>query len=128
MEIYYNNDHTGYAVLVSHGFGAGWSSWNMKELAYDKRVVEWYLDKVEGHPAYCMKLGFFDSKEAQEARALFASWGYKDVYFGGVRLDMLTWLPVNKYWRVIEYDGNETIEFQNIDDYIMFKGDKKNEV
>jgi hypothetical protein len=31
------------AVLVSGGFGAGWSTWNQPELAYDKRVVEFLV-------------------------------------------------------------------------------------
>ena len=57
MEVYYNEDKTKYAVLVSHGFGAGWSSWNDPSVAYDKRVVEFWLthhesDEVKSYRNY----------------------------------------------------------------------------
>lgn len=45
VEKYYNeNGELG--VLVSGGFGAGWSTWNSNELAYDKRIVEKWLENV----------------------------------------------------------------------------------
>lgn len=44
MEKYYNeNDELG--VLISVGFGAGWSTWNDEGLAYDKRIIEKWLEK-----------------------------------------------------------------------------------
>ena len=59
VDLYYNDDHSCYAVLVSHGFGAGWSSWNSEEIAYDKRVIEWYLE----HNSYefCNKVNLYSS-------------------------------------------------------------------
>ena len=42
MELYEKGDGT-FAVLVSPGYGAGWSTWDRKELAYDKRIIEYYL-------------------------------------------------------------------------------------
>ena len=41
VELYEKDGKIG--VLVSHGFGAGWSTWGSDELAYDKRVVEFWL-------------------------------------------------------------------------------------
>ena len=42
VEKYYNeNGELG--VLISPGFGAGWSSWNCDEIAFDKRVVEYKI-------------------------------------------------------------------------------------
>ena len=43
VEKYYNEDKTCIAVLVSRGWGAGWSTWNNKEMAYDKRIIEAFL-------------------------------------------------------------------------------------
>ena len=44
VEKYYNeNGELG--VLISTGFGAGWSSWNCDEIAFDKRVVEYWLNE-----------------------------------------------------------------------------------
>ena len=55
VSLYNENDELG--VLVSYGYGAGWSTWNDKKLAYDKRIVEKFLDnncKIaltnSGHP------------------------------------------------------------------------------
>ena len=39
-------------MLVSPGFGAGWSSWNgshAKQLAMDKRIVEYVLSDEKGN-------------------------------------------------------------------------------
>lgn len=120
MDVLYNEDHSHYAVLVSPGFGAGWSTWNYKELAYDKRVVEWYLEKVDCHPVYCMRLNDPNTPERAAASELLASWGYGDVYFGGLQSNMLRWVPTGVPWRMAEYDGNESIEFLKIDDYNCF--------
>ena len=46
VEKYYNeNGELG--VLISPGFGAGWSSWNCDEIAFDKRVVEYWDSDIK---------------------------------------------------------------------------------
>ena len=42
-----NKKHTTYAVLVSPGYGAGWSTWNddkLQSIAYDKRIVKYIIE------------------------------------------------------------------------------------
>lgn len=43
IPLYYNEDKTKFGVLVSYGFSAGWSTWEKPELAYDRRVIEFWL-------------------------------------------------------------------------------------
>jgi hypothetical protein len=83
------------AVLVSPGFGAGWSSWNynIPELLFDPVVVSMVEDGTDGDTiaAYC------------EAK-------YPDGYFGGADDLVIEWVLVGTQFRVHEYDGSETLE------------------
>ena len=99
MNLYWNEKHTEFAVLISPGYGAGWSTWNHDAMAYDKRVVEWFLSAAAKNTT------------ANEREKLFNEWGYDDVYFGGLDHLMLKWVPANAIWRVSEYDGSEEIEY-----------------
>ena len=100
VEKYYNeNDELG--VLVSGGFGAGWSTWNDKELAYDKRIVEKWLEDVS----------------ADEMCNYVESLGYTRPYMGGYRDLELEFVPRGTVFRIHEYDGSEYIE--TIDDMDM---------
>jgi hypothetical protein len=91
------------AVLVSPGFGAGWSSWNplKPELLFDPEVVAMVEDgtNAETITAYC------------EAK-------YSDGYFGGSDDLIIEWVPVGTQFRVHEYDGSETLEFKDAMDWI----------
>lgn len=93
VEKYYNeNDELG--VLVSAGFGAGWSSWNQPELAYDKRIIEKWLEgaTVDKMHDYIVDLGY-DSPYMG---------GYDDLY--------LEFIPRGTMFCVWEYDGAESIK------------------
>ena len=83
------------AVLVSPGFGAGWSTWNSEipELLFDPVVVGMVEDgtNVDTIAAYC------------EAK-------YPDGYFGGADDLIVEWVPVGTQFRIHEYDGSETLE------------------
>lgn len=93
VERYYNeNDELG--VLVSHGFGAGWSTWNDKEIAYDKRIVEKWLEKVT----------------SDEMCDYIESLGYKIPYMGGYIDLELEFVPRGTMFCIHEYDGAESIE------------------
>ena len=89
------------AVLVSPGFGAGWSTWasdEFKEWArYSPAVVAW----VEGGKAS-------DIDELVKAEL------GEDAYFytGGADDLEIEWLPVGTQFVITEYDGSETLETQ----------------
>ncbi len=83
------------AVLVSRGFGAGWSTWisDYPECLIDPVLAQMIVDGA-------------DEMEI----ATVAQKRYPDAYLGG--LDGLTvqWLPVGTKFRIDEYDGAESIE------------------
>lgn len=119
-EYYYNEDGTKVAVLVSPGYGAGWSTWNNSELAYDKRVVEFWLAHKDNEK-FMEEIDSFSYHEKvpalKEAEEFFKSIGYSRIYFGGFNQIELEWVPVGCRWRIDEYDGSEHIEFLSMDNY-----------
>ena len=93
IEKYYNeNGELG--VLVSYGFGAGWSTWNDEELAYDKRIIEKWLENVT-------------SKEMCD---YVESLGYRRPYMGGYYDLHLEFVPKGTMFCIHEYDGAESVE------------------
>lgn len=96
VEKYYNENKTAIAVLVSPGFGAGWSTWNSKEMAYDKRIIEAFLEDI-------------NSDEIEE---LCKEWGYNSCYAGGWSDVRLEWVPVGEKYYIYEYDGAETLVYE----------------
>lgn len=119
---YYNEDHTKYAVLVSHGFGSGWATEQIDlRLAYDSRIIEWYLSLTKETIQLIRIRGTPENNAAQD---FLRSLGYdiEFLYFGGFKPDMIEWVPVGKAWRLHEYDGAESIEYLNEDDWVCFNG------
>lgn len=93
------------AVLISTGYGAGWSTWNQRELAYDKRVIEkWLSEPTE-----------------DEMKEYLESIGYHDVYMGGYENLYIVWIPPHTVVKIEEYDGFESIDVltPNTEDFII---------
>ena len=105
------------AILLSPSYGAGWSTWNYSELAYDKRVVEFWIEHHEDVD-YINALSYPNiysnsSEIRMAANRLFGSWGYEDIYWGGFEDIKLTWIRKGEVYRIVEYDGSEHIEMFN---------------
>ena len=86
------------AVLISPGFGAGWSSWNLEHkdsgmLLFDRRLVE---------------LAERQDWEAFEAKAIELT-GDEGLYFGGMEDVKVQWVLQGTRFYVHEYDGSEHI-------------------
>jgi hypothetical protein len=83
------------AVLVSPGFGAGWSTWADSDLRervlFDPLVVEW----VEGGKLGDVPVDHFDDAY---------------LYTGGASDLVIEWLPVGTKFVIREYDGSERLE------------------
>lgn len=94
VERYYNENNE-LGVLYSPDYGSGWSSWNSPELAYDKRIVEYWLNK---HP------------NAQKMKMHLERIGYHDVWMGGYNDLKIAWIPKGTMFYIHEYDGSESIE------------------
>jgi hypothetical protein len=81
------------AVLVSHGFGAGWSTWNSscEELIFDKELVQAVLEnKQKNILSIAKKL-------------------CPDGYFGGIDGLTVEWVPKGEQFEITEYDGAELL-------------------
>ncbi len=119
MELYWNKEHSEYAVLISSSFCAGWSTINKKypEIAFDKRVIEWYL--AHSSDEYCREVRI-NEKGNREIREFFDSLGYKNIWFYGYEPNMLVWVPANKTWRIGAYNGSEFIEYLDMAEWRTF--------
>lgn len=88
------------AILISPGFGAGWSTWAHGGLGerclYDPIVVAW----VEGG-----KVG----------PVPVAHYGDEYVYSGGANDLEIVWMPIGTAFRVNEYDGSESLQLKDDD-------------
>lgn len=107
VELYVNgNDEVG--ILYSPGFGAGWSTWNSECYAYDKRIVEKFIED----PQLFRRVG-------PDLVAFMTSLGY-DGYYGGADDLSLKFIPKGTLFRINEYDGSESIELFDTSNYICF--------
>lgn len=83
------------AILISYGYGAGWSTWNSDcpEMLFDKEIVEILLaDDVDWAKA----------EEVAERK-------YPNAYLGGLDQLEVEWIKQGTKFRVNEYDGSEYI-------------------
>jgi hypothetical protein len=87
------------AVLISPGFGAGWSTWNSEHadvLLFHPKLVEW----VEGG-----KVG-----DIEDVLSSVLGLPEDDLPYAGGASDLtITWLPEGTSFTVEEYDGSESI-------------------
>lgn len=92
------------AVLVSQGYGAGWSTWNNghPEIVFDPVLAQMVLDEVEYQQMveYCEKR-------------------YPDCYLGGLQQLVVEWLMIGTNFRIDEYDGYESIEILGDIDWLV---------
>lgn len=93
------------AVLYSPGYGAGWSTWNDKEirerLLFDPDVVAW----VEGG-------------RRGPVPDMGAKYGDEYFYEGGARSLDIAWVPLGRRFRIDEYDGSESVVLDDEDDWV----------
>lgn len=84
------------AVLVSHGFGAGWSTWayggEEEAMVFDSRIVDAVLA----------------NQDRTEIEALVERLGYES-YTGGVDGLQVYWLEPGTRFVIEEYDGSESL-------------------
>ena len=91
----YFNENGDVGVLVSGGYGAGWSTWdnsgrNTEQILFEPTVIQMMLDDADPKDveAYC------ESK-------------YEHGYFGGVDGLHIVWLKPGTEFYIDEYDGAE---------------------
>jgi len=91
------------AVLYSPGFGAGWYTWNTDtpEILFDPAIVK------------------FVEKEKWAELKTYVALKYPDIYSGGLDDLRVAWIPEGTLFKVNDYDGNESIELKDNDDWLV---------
>ena len=89
-------------VLISPGFGAGWSTWNDTQLAIDSRIIE----------------AFEKGMSEEEMQDYCVSLGYESPYMGGYENIEIQEVPSGALFQIREYDGHEYIEVFNPQEWI----------
>jgi len=95
------------AVLISGGYGAGWSTWGLPEEAiFDPGLVN-LVEKLEEFK----KLGVSSSKveELNDQILSYCTLKWEDVYLGGIGDLGIKWIPEGTKFSINEYDGSESI-------------------
>lgn len=117
MEYYYDDDKTAIAVLISRNYGAGWSTWYTNhDIAFDKRIVEFWMNHNDYE--FCHAVDRPASEERKFVTNFLTSCGYPNVYVGGYADIKLAWVPIGKLFRIVEYDGAESIEYCDDQEWI----------
>jgi hypothetical protein len=91
------------AVLVSHGYGAGWYTWHREEaLLYDPQIVDLVLAEAP----------------QDEIMALCRLKYSDELYFGGVGGLRVHWVPEGERFRIDEYDGLEHLVLERNESWL----------
>lgn len=95
-------------VLISKGYGAGWSTWNDPEMAFDKELIAMVENGCSLEEMYnvCVRKGFSSGAGATP-------------YMGGFKNLQIVEIPDGLYFRIREYDGNEYIEYFDMSDWTL---------
>ena len=99
------------AVLISPGFGAGWSTWADIEYRQDCLFDPWIVDVILN--------GGYSQKEKLQRIEAHCAVKYPGMYLGGLHDLTVEWVPEGAAFLVDEYDGSESIELRDMTDWII---------
>lgn len=93
------------AVLVSPGYGAGWSTWADRDIdinivLFEPEVVAWVLNGKEG-PLPDLK----------------TKYGWEYFYDGGGDDLQVVWIEQGQRFRIHEYDGSEHVVLEQDEEW-----------
>lgn len=95
-------------LLISPGYGAGWSTWNCPEMATDKDLIEL----------------FEKGCTCEEMEKLCIEKDYVDEYgdspdMGGFQQLRVVEVPKGALYRIDAYDGAESVEVFSPDEWLI---------
>ena len=95
-------------LLISPGYGAGWSTWNIPEMATDKDLIELFEKgcTYEEMEKLCIEKNYTDEY-------------YEPPYMGGFQQLKVVEVPKGALYRINEYDGAESVEVFNPDKWLV---------
>lgn len=83
-------------VLISYGYGAGFSTWNSIEgIEFEPHVIQ-----------------MIEEGKSEEDIISYLEGVYPEAYWGGVEGLNVIWLKQGTEFKITEYDGTESIEFK----------------
>lgn len=101
------------AVLVSAGYGAGWSTWApdqwRERSMFDPLVVAWVEGGKQGKVPVSHYAGGANAAESNDAGAANENTSF---YTGGAADLKIVWVPVGTEFRIGEYDGYESVVYK----------------
>lgn len=93
------------AVLVSPGFGAGWSTWA------DDAQTEWMVFAPE--VVAWVEAGKPGGENGEELKAIVrARFGDNHPYLGGAVDLVIQWVTQGEAFQINEYDGSESLDLR----------------
>lgn len=97
-------------VLVSRGFGAGWSTWNREvpELLFDSYIVTVLADA-----------GNEPTDQQMDSIKAYCAIKYPDIYAGGLEGLSVEWVPEGARFRIDEYDGSESLVLESNEEWMV---------
>lgn len=100
-------------VLISPGYGAGWSTWNDPRMAFDERLIRAFERGItqEDMERLCVSCGYTDIDY------------YGPPYMGGFKNLKVVEVPSGTIFRIHEYDGSESIATVDMDDWYVAEGE-----
>jgi hypothetical protein len=105
------------AVLVSGGFGSGWSTWSSgceesnQSIAFEPKVVEILL-------AGLVDKNRAERKVTKDKIEAYMAEAYPDFYAGGIGGLRIVWVPQGAKFHIEEYDGAETLVLESDMDWL----------
>ncbi len=99
------------AVLISPGFGAGWSTWADSDYRQDCLFDPWIVDVFVNIN--------YDVNEKVERIAAHCGVKYPGMYLGGLESLTVEWVPQGTAFRVDEYDGSESLDIRDMGDWLI---------
>ena len=89
------------AVIVSPGYGAGWSTWAQdRNVCFDPILVEWIEKGKVGDPP-------------------LDHYGDSAPYCGGLRDAVIRWIPQGTGFEITDYDGSESLRYLDADEWMI---------
>lgn len=94
-------------ILISPGYGAGWSTWGHPDMATNKELISYFESGAtkEQMEQKCIELGLVDEDG-------------EPYYMGGFDQLEVVDIPKGTYFIITEYDGYESIERMHMVDWI----------
>jgi len=95
-------------LLISPGYGAGWSTWNLPAMATDKDLIELFEKgcTYEEMEKLCIEKHYTDAYDMPP-------------YMGGFLQLEVVEVPKGVFYRINEYDGAESVEVFDPDKWFI---------